>query len=115
MKDFIFKASNKNTKVKIEDDKIIVERAGIDFAAQRAKGTYEFYYSDIIKLRFKEAGLLSFGYLLLITKGNEKIQDKNLVEICSGDISAILFKRSENFDVYKLKEIIEERLKGKSK
>ncbi|WP_010247724.1 hypothetical protein [Acetivibrio cellulolyticus] len=110
MKEFFFKANNKNTKVKIEGDKIVIERAGIDFAAQRIKGIYEFNYSDIIKIRFKEAGLLSFGYLQLITKGNEKIQEKNLGEICSGDRNSILFKKSENKDAYALKEIIEERL-----
>lgn len=111
LKEFFFKANNKNTKVKIEDDKIIVERAGIDFAAQRIKGTYEFYYSDIIKIRFKQAGLLSFGYLQLIIKGNEEVQEKKLIEICSGDKNSILFKKSENEDACILKEIIEKRLK----
>lgn len=111
MKEFIFKANNKNTKVIIEDDKIIVERAGIDFAAQRIKGIYEFYYSDIINIRFKVAGLLSFGYLQLITKGNENIQEKNLVEICSGDKNSILFKKSENKEANELKDIVEEKIK----
>ncbi len=110
MKEFFFKANNKNTKIKIEDDKIIVERAGIDFAAQRIKGVFEFNYSDIIDIRFKEAGLLSFGYFQIITRGCEEIKNKSLVEICSGDKNSILFKKSENKEAYELKNIIEKNL-----
>lgn len=114
MKEFLFKANNKNTKIKVEDDRVVIERAGIDFAAQRIKGVYEFRFSDIIRIRFKEAGLFSFGYLQLITKGNESIEKMNSVEIYSGDKNSILFKKSENLLANKLKEFIEQRLKGKN-
>ena len=111
MNEFTFKATNKNTKAIIKDDRIIIERAGIDFAVQRIKGVYEFYYSDIINIGFKEAGLLSFGYIQLITKGNEYIQEKSLIEICSGDKNSILFKKSESKQAKELKDMVSNKLR----
>ncbi|KZE67656.1 hypothetical protein AWM68_17945 [Fictibacillus phosphorivorans] len=101
-------ATGLNGQLVLLDNKIVIKRKGAwGFLTQGLKGDKEIYIKQISSIQFKPGGSITNGFIQFAFSGGD--ETKGGLFDAVNDENSIMFKKKQNGDFLKIKELIEEK------
>jgi len=96
-------------QIEVHDEKIVIKRAGaLAFLSHGMKGNKEIPISQITAIQFKPAGSFINGYLQFSILGG--VESKGGVLAAGTDENTLMFRKAQQPDFEKAKQLIEVRI-----